>query len=98
MSSLFTNHVLIVTGAASGIGREVALQAANAGAAVIATDNNITALEETRQLCLQQGSSITVYPLDVADKTAILDFAGEIIPTLGGRRLVLVNNAGVGLF
>lgn len=97
-SSDFTNNVLIVTGAASGIGREVALQAARRGAAVIAADINTAGLYETKQFGSQQGLEMEVHELDVADKTSIQNFSLKIIPPLGGRRLILVNNAGVGLF
>ena len=89
---------LIVTGAASGIGRQVALQAAKLGAAVIAADINTTALEETKQMGLQQGLQMETHTLDVADKQAICDFAADIVPRLHNRKLVLINNAGVGLF
>ncbi|MDQ6813101.1 MAG: SDR family NAD(P)-dependent oxidoreductase, partial [Bacteroidota bacterium] len=51
----FSNCIFIVTGAASGIGRQVALQAASNGAAVIATDVNAIELHETKQLGSQQG-------------------------------------------
>lgn len=94
----FSNCVLVVTGAASGIGRQVALQAASDGAVVIAADNNTTALDETKQLGLKQGLQMDTHALDVADKSAVHDFAGRIIPQLNGRKLILVNNAGVGLF
>lgn len=97
-SSHFVNSVLIVTGAGSGIGRQVALQAANRGAAVMAADINTTTLDETRQLGQNQGLQLEVYPLDVADKKAVYDFANQIIPRLNGRKLILINNAGVGLF
>ncbi|MCW3107106.1 MAG: short-chain dehydrogenase, partial [Segetibacter sp.] len=97
-TSNFSNCVLIVTGAASGIGRQVALQAASQGAIVIAADINTTELNETKHLGLQQGLQMEVYTLDVADKKAVYDFAGDIIPQLQGRKLILVNNAGVGLF
>lgn len=97
-TSGFANSVVIVTGAASGIGRQLALQAAARGAAVIATDINSSGLEETREIGLQQVLHIETHALDVADKAAIRRFAERIIPQLAGRRLILINNAGVGLF
>ncbi|MCW3113048.1 MAG: family NAD(P)-dependent oxidoreductase [Segetibacter sp.] len=90
--------VLIVTGAGSGIGRQVALQGARDGAAVIASDINAATLEETKQMGDKEGLQIEVYTLDVADKKAVSDFAEAIIPQLKGQKLLLVNNAGVGLF
>lgn len=98
LSTDFKNTVFIVTGAGSGIGRQVSLQAAMMGAAVIATDINAVTLEESKGLVEKQGLQIEIHVLDVADKNAVCAFAEMIIPNLGGRRLILVNNAGVGLF
>jgi NAD(P)-dependent dehydrogenase (short-subunit alcohol dehydrogenase family) len=98
MTAHFSNCVLIVTGAASGIGRHVALQAARHSALVIAADINNLALAETKSIGIDEGLQMEVHELDVADKKAINDFAKMIIPQLKGRKLILVNNAGVGLF
>ena len=95
-NSYVSNSVVIITGAASGIGRELAIQAAQQGASVIATDVNEDGLLETRQHVVQQ-ERIQTYLLDVASPEAIKQFADQIIPTLAGRNLVLINNAGVGL-
>ena len=98
MSLHFQDSVLIVTGAASGIGRQLALQGAKRGAVVIAGDKNTAALAETKQMGASDGLQMEVFTLDVSNKEAINDFAATVIPTLDGRRLVLINNAGVGLF
>lgn len=94
----FQNSVVIVTGAASGMGREMAVQAAAKGAAVIATDINSRGLEETREMARKQEGEIEIHPLNVADREAVFRFADETIPFLKARPLVLINNAGVGLF
>ncbi|GEO10134.1 SDR family NAD(P)-dependent oxidoreductase [Segetibacter aerophilus] len=98
MSADFNNCVVVVTGAASGIGRQLALQAADRGAFVIAADINAVPLEETKQLGARKGLQMEVHVLDVADKKAVYEFAELIIPQLKGRKLILINNAGVGLF
>ena len=98
MSNHFANTVFVVTGAGSGIGRQVALQAAMAGAAVIATDINTATLAETSQIGQGQGLEMETFTLDVADKDAVYNFASTVIPKLKERKLVLINNAGVGLF
>jgi butyryl-CoA dehydrogenase len=98
MATHFLNNVFVVTGAGSGIGRQVALQAARGGAAIIAADINTATLAETKQLAEQLGMQIETFTLDVGDKKAVYNFADGIIPTLKGRKLVLINNAGVGLF
>lgn len=92
--SIFQDTVVIITGAGSGIGRQLAIQAVAKGATVIATDINEGGLAETRT-----GSSgdMTLLRLDVSDADAIKTFADQIIPTLNNRRLILINNAGVAL-
>ncbi len=92
--SPFTNSVALITGAASGIGRSLAIQAACQGAHVIATDINEAGLAETNQFA---GGKLECHRLDVSNADAILAFADKIIPTLNARPLLLVNNAGVAL-
>lgn len=98
LTSDFANCVLIVTGAASGIGRQVALQSAACGATVFAADINTAGLKETQQMGKKQDLQIEIFALDVSDKEAIYRFANTIVPRLGNRKLILINNAGVGLF
>ncbi|MBC3786801.1 SDR family NAD(P)-dependent oxidoreductase [Spirosoma utsteinense] len=92
--NLFQNTTVIITGAGSGIGRQLTSQAAAEGAHVIATDVNETGLAETKQLA---SGNVTTARLDVADAEAIRSFADKTIPTLANTRLVLINNAGVAL-
>jgi NAD(P)-dependent dehydrogenase (short-subunit alcohol dehydrogenase family) len=75
MKNSFHNAVVIITGAASGIGRELALQAAYRGGVIYATDKDGTGLTETKQLAEKMGTPITTMHLDVADKQAINSFA-----------------------
>ena len=90
----FQNAVVLITGAGSGIGRQLTIQAAAEGANVLATDVNEAGLADTKLLA---AGAVTTARLDVADPDAIKTFAAETIPTLAGRKLTLVNNAGVGL-
>lgn len=85
---------MLITGAGSGIGRQLAIQAAAEGAFVVATDVNEAGLAETKALAT---GTITTARLDVSDAEAIRRFAADTLPTLAGRKLFLVNNAGVGL-
>jgi len=93
MSSI-KNHTILITGAGSGIGRQLTIQAAATGAPVVATDINRDGLAETARLA---GGTVTTHQLDVSDAAAIRQFATNTIPTLNGRPLLLVNNAGVAL-
>ncbi len=90
----FQNATVIITGAGSGIGRQLTIQAAAEGARVIATDINEGGLAETKNL---SSGNVTTAQLDVANADAILVFAAQTIPTLDNQRLILVNNAGVAL-
>lgn len=94
MKSSLSNSVILITGAASGIGRSLAIRASICGAHVIVADINEVGLAETNQLA---GGKLEIHHLDVSDADAILAFAQKIIPTLNGRPLLLVNNAGVAL-
>lgn len=91
------NTVCIITGAASGMGRQMAIQAAQRGSHVIATDFNTVGLAETKTMAQAQGSNIETHILDVSKAEAIVEFADKVMPTLANRKLFLINNAGVGL-
>ncbi|WP_247234431.1 SDR family oxidoreductase [Telluribacter sp. SYSU D00476] len=94
-SSFFQNSVLLITGAASGIGQQLAMQGAARGAAILATDIDSKGLSETKNTAPHL---IDTHVLNVADPVAIQSFAAQIIPELSDRTLILINNAGVGLF
>jgi butyryl-CoA dehydrogenase len=96
--SYFNNANTIITGAGSGMGRQMALQASKRGARVIAVDYNTTTLDETKALAQAQGSAIETFVLDVANAQAIEAFATQLIPTFNKGRLILINNAGVSIF
>jgi short-subunit dehydrogenase len=88
----------IITGAGSGIGQALAVLSASKGAKVIATDINEKGLEETRQKIIAQNGWINIHSLDVSDSQAITVFAEMVKTTYNPQKIVLVNNAGVGLY
>ncbi len=89
--------LFIVTGAASGIGRACAMEAARRGADVVATDVDLTGLQETQAEIKAANGSVETERLDVSDRTAPLDFGARILQKYPRRRIVLLNNAGVAL-
>lgn len=92
---IFKDKVCVVTGAASGIGRAVAINLAGRGAAVAISDVNEAGLEETRALMGAQASNrIRVDRLDVADASAIIQYAAAIKESLGDADYVF-NIAGL---
>ena len=87
----FTGRVAIVTGAAHGFGRAIALAFAERGANVWACDVVEHELHETHDLCVSAGGRCEVRVVDVTDKQGVEKFVGEVA---AGRIDVLVNNAG----
>jgi 3-oxoacyl-[acyl-carrier protein] reductase len=86
-------QVVIVTGAAAGIGRATALRFAEEGAHVVAWDVNIDHAAFAREL-LDAGAESIVARVNVADSAAVARAVDEVIARWG-RVDVLVNNAGI---
>ncbi len=92
----FLNKVIVVTGASSGMGREISLQFAKEGAKVIAVARREERLNEIRDLAKTEGykGEIIPYVGDLSKEETnekIIEFAFEKYNTLD----ILVNNAGV---
>jgi short-subunit dehydrogenase len=85
--------VLIVTGAGSGMGREMTLQLINKGVKVAACDINEKTLEETKTL-VSNPKLIKTYVLNVADKESVLSFPKTVKEDFGALHGV-INNAGI---
>jgi 3-oxoacyl-[acyl-carrier protein] reductase len=89
MQIAFTGKTAIVTGAAHGFGRAMAVAFAGRGAQVWGCDLLADELAETRRLCLEAGGACEVRTVDVRDADAIRLFVDE----MGGAD-ILINNAG----
>jgi 3-oxoacyl-[acyl-carrier protein] reductase len=87
-------RVAVVTGAASGIGRQTALTFAQAGARVVVADRNENGLRGTATAVADLGGSATVVPVDVADRAAVNELAQRAV-AVGSRLDVWVNAAGL---
>lgn len=84
----------VVTGAASGIGRALAVQLAEKGCHLALVDWNGAALEEVATSLRAGGRRVTAHVVDVSNRVAVGELAREVI-SLHGECHVLVNNAGV---
>jgi NADP-dependent 3-hydroxy acid dehydrogenase YdfG len=92
--------VVVITGAGSGIGRQLALQAAERGALLALSDWDEVGLVETAQLVQTRvpsaAATLRTDKLDVRDRQAVHDYAASVREAFG-RVNVVVNNAGVAL-
>jgi NAD(P)-dependent dehydrogenase (short-subunit alcohol dehydrogenase family) len=94
MSDDFSDKVVLVTGAGSGIGREAARQFADRGALVYAADLNERGLAETKDLIEKTGGRVHVARVDVGDEREVAAFVGRIAKD-AGRLDAALNNAGI---
>lgn len=91
----FSDTLVSVTGAGSGIGRETALAFAREGAELIVSDIDEAAAKQTAAAIETSGGVAHAYRLDVSDAEAVDRFADEVCAAHGVPDIV-VNNAGVG--
>ncbi|TCV96469.1 3-hydroxybutyrate dehydrogenase [Luteibacter rhizovicinus] len=89
-----TDKVTLVTGAASGIGREIARAYARAGARVVVADINEDAALATAQAMIAEGGQAMGIAMDVSDEAQV-DAGFASIASAWGPVDVLVSNAGV---
>jgi NAD(P)-dependent dehydrogenase (short-subunit alcohol dehydrogenase family) len=95
MSPLTTPNVVLVTGTSTGIGLEVALQAAAAGHTVVATMRNLDKAAPLRDRAAAAGVELDIRRLDVTDAASIAACVDGVIGD-HGRIDALVNNAAAG--
>ncbi len=67
------NQIILVTGAASGIGRQIAIDLSSRGAQVAACDKNLESLNE-----LANQHSMSVYEVDFLDEKSIMDLVARV--------------------
>lgn len=83
----------IVTGAARGIGRAIALRFAAEGARLAVSDVNLDGAQETADLCRQHGEA-RAFQVDVSDRAQVEAMVQGTLDAFGAVD-VLVNNAGI---
>ena len=89
-----SNKTAFVTGAGSGLGREIALAFAREGARVMATDVNVKAAAETAAACAAATAGAAAFPCDVSDSRSVKQAFARLDEAFGAID-VLVNNAGI---
>ncbi len=88
-------QIALITGANRGIGRQIALDLAAAGAIVAATARNPETLNDLKAEIETAGGVCDCYALDVTSETAVASAVAQVISRHGQIDL-LVNNAGIG--
>lgn len=94
LSRSVSGRVVLVTGAASGMGRATAHLFADEGAFVAVTDLDLSSVEKVVEEIRSSGGTATGWVLDVTDRQRIREVVAEIAVELGEID-ILVNNAGI---
>jgi NAD(P)-dependent dehydrogenase (short-subunit alcohol dehydrogenase family) len=94
MTQSLEGKVIIITGAAGGLGRVFAMAFADAGASVAATDINESGALETAALIQARGGRAIGLRVDVSDETSTKQMAEKVALEFGGID-ALVNNASI---
>ncbi len=84
---------VLITGAASGIGRATASLFADEGAVLALLDRNVDALASLKDEIESEGGKACVFEVDLSERERVTEVVSAAINALGGLD-VLVNNAG----
>ncbi|WP_043111800.1 SDR family NAD(P)-dependent oxidoreductase [Solimonas flava] len=92
----FKDKVAAITGAGSGMGRELAIELAKRGCHVAISDVNEAGLAQTAEMVKRYPVRVSTQKLDVADRDAVYAWADKVVADHGKVNLIF-NNAGVAL-
>ncbi len=90
----FDNKIILLTGAATGIGRLMALMMSEERPILALADINKKMLDDTSAACAAKGATVRTYPCDISKKKDIEALAKKVIKDFG-RVDILINNAGI---
>ena len=90
-------RVVVITGLAQGMGREVALRLAAAGDVVAGFDVDAEGIASLRDELQRHGQETLLTTLDVCDRPGILAFRDQVLRKYG-RADVVLSNVGIGFF
>lgn len=92
----FADKNVVITGAAEGIGKALAIAYAKSGAYVVLIDNNEKSLQKTIESIVNDGGKALSFLVDLVDTDAIKNTFSKIKDSLGEID-ILINNAGLGI-
>ena len=96
-NAYFKDKVVVITGASSGIGRELAYRLASQGAKLSLAARDVERLEAARAECEKRGGQAIVVPTDVAEQAQCESLMRKTVAQYG-QIDILVNNAGVSMW
>lgn len=91
---LLKNKVAIITGSASGIGKEIAFEYAKQGAKVVIADLALEAAKATAADIVKAGGTAMGVAMNVTDEAQVDKSVADVVAAFGGVD-VLVSNAGI---
>ncbi len=94
MAGLVEGKAVLVTGAATGIGRATALLLAAEGARVTVSDINEMEAQGTVTSIREAGGEVSFHRTDVSDESQVVDLIDHVVATWGQLDCA-VNNAGI---
>ena len=90
----FDGKVVLVTGAAQGIGKSTALKFASEGAKLVLCDVRLESLVEVSEELKAMNVEFLTYAVNVVDRTQIQDMVTDVVSKWANID-VLINNAGI---
>jgi len=96
----FRGKIAVITGAGTGMGRELARQLVSEGCHVAFCEFIVENMEETKRLCEEvapPGTRVTAYECDVSDEAQVIAFRNAVKELHDTEHInLLFNNAGIG--
>jgi short-subunit dehydrogenase len=98
MNFNWEKEVIMITGASSGLGKAMALKAAELRATVILIARNRQRLESVGSQIIAKGARAFIFPFDLYETHKIPDLYKSIIQAVKKSPTVLINNVGYQVF